>query len=85
MVTRPRLFRNSRILSINTASLRTWITFYDVMKDLGQSSCDGGGTVTFTGSDPILRSHFRTDENGASNHVRLLTREPTPVPLVRLW
>jgi hypothetical protein len=29
------------------------------MKDLGQSPSDGGGSVTFTGRDPILRSHFR--------------------------
>jgi hypothetical protein len=29
------------------------------MKDIGQSPSDGGGTVTFTGKDPILRSHFR--------------------------
>lgn len=34
-------------------------TFADFMKMLGQSPSDGGGTVTFTGSDPILRSHFR--------------------------
>jgi len=29
------------------------------MKDLGQNPSDGGGTVTFTGKDPIMRSHFR--------------------------
>ena len=34
-------------------------TFATFMKDLGQNPSDGGGTVTFTGSDPILRSHFR--------------------------
>jgi crotonobetainyl-CoA:carnitine CoA-transferase CaiB-like acyl-CoA transferase len=33
--------------------------FATFMKDLGQSPSDGGGTVTFTGKDPILRSHFR--------------------------
>jgi crotonobetainyl-CoA:carnitine CoA-transferase CaiB-like acyl-CoA transferase len=33
--------------------------FAAFMKDLGQNPSDGGGTVTFTGSDPILRSHFR--------------------------
>jgi hypothetical protein len=33
--------------------------FATFMKDLGQSPSDGGGTVTFTGRDPILRSHFR--------------------------
>jgi hypothetical protein len=33
--------------------------FATFMKDLGQSPSDGGGTVTFTGMDPILRSHFR--------------------------
>jgi crotonobetainyl-CoA:carnitine CoA-transferase CaiB-like acyl-CoA transferase len=33
--------------------------FASFMKDLGESPSDGGGTVTFSGSDPILRSHFR--------------------------
>jgi len=34
-------------------------TFVAFMRDLGQSPSDAGGTVTFTGRDPILRSHFR--------------------------
>ena len=34
-------------------------TFAGFMKDIGGSAADGGGTVTFTGKDPILRSHFR--------------------------
>jgi crotonobetainyl-CoA:carnitine CoA-transferase CaiB-like acyl-CoA transferase len=33
--------------------------FAAFMSDLGQEAGDGGGTVFFTGSDPILRSHFR--------------------------
>ena len=33
--------------------------FTTFMSDLGQAPGDGGGAVTFTGSDPILRSHFR--------------------------
>jgi hypothetical protein len=33
--------------------------FADFMKDLGGGPSDGGGMVTFTGRDPILRSHFR--------------------------
>jgi len=33
--------------------------FAEFMRDLGQEPDDGGGAVTFTGSDPILRSHFR--------------------------
>jgi crotonobetainyl-CoA:carnitine CoA-transferase CaiB-like acyl-CoA transferase len=33
--------------------------FATFMSDLGQAAGDGGGAVTFTGSDPILRSHFR--------------------------
>ena len=33
--------------------------FAAFMRDLGQSPSDGGGAVNFTGSDPILRSHFR--------------------------
>jgi crotonobetainyl-CoA:carnitine CoA-transferase CaiB-like acyl-CoA transferase len=34
-------------------------TFAGFMKDIGGSASDGGGTVTFTGKDPILRSRFR--------------------------
>ena len=33
--------------------------FGKFMQDLGRSPADGGGSVTFTGRDPILRSHFR--------------------------
>ncbi|WP_226702155.1 CoA transferase [Microbulbifer elongatus] len=33
--------------------------FAAFMQDLGRSADDAGGTVTFTGRDPILRSHFR--------------------------
>jgi hypothetical protein len=33
--------------------------FSTFMADIGGSAEDGGGAVTFTGSDPILRSHFR--------------------------
>jgi crotonobetainyl-CoA:carnitine CoA-transferase CaiB-like acyl-CoA transferase len=33
--------------------------FAQFMRDIGGTPKDGGGTVTFTGSDPILRSHFR--------------------------
>jgi crotonobetainyl-CoA:carnitine CoA-transferase CaiB-like acyl-CoA transferase len=33
--------------------------FAGFMKDIGGTPADGGGTVTFTGEDPILRSHFR--------------------------
>jgi crotonobetainyl-CoA:carnitine CoA-transferase CaiB-like acyl-CoA transferase len=29
------------------------------MKEIGGAASDAGGSVTFTGSDPILRSHFR--------------------------
>ena len=34
-------------------------TFAGFMKDIGGSASDGGGKVTFTGREPILRSHFR--------------------------
>jgi crotonobetainyl-CoA:carnitine CoA-transferase CaiB-like acyl-CoA transferase len=34
-------------------------TFTGFMKDIGGTPADGGGKVTFTGADPILRSHFR--------------------------
>lgn len=33
--------------------------FAGFMKDIGGTPADGGGKVTFTGEDPILRSHFR--------------------------
>jgi hypothetical protein len=33
--------------------------FARFMSDLGSSANAGGGAVTFTGSDPIVRSHFR--------------------------
>ena len=33
--------------------------FATFMSDIGRSPTDGGGKVTFTGQDPILRSHFR--------------------------
>jgi crotonobetainyl-CoA:carnitine CoA-transferase CaiB-like acyl-CoA transferase len=33
--------------------------FAQFMRDIGGSPTDAGGTVTFTGRDPILRSHFR--------------------------
>ncbi len=35
------------------------VAFARFMADIGGSAEDGGGAVTFTGSDPILRSHFR--------------------------
>ena len=34
-------------------------TFNGFMKDIGGTPADGGGKVSFTGEDPILRSHFR--------------------------
>ena len=33
--------------------------FATFMADLGGAAADGGGAVSFTGRDPILRSHFR--------------------------
>lgn len=33
--------------------------FGQFMKEIGADPLDAGGSVTFTGSDPILRSHFR--------------------------
>ncbi len=33
--------------------------FAQFMRDIGGTPQDGGGSVTFTGRDPILRSHFR--------------------------
>lgn len=32
--------------------------FATFMQDIGQTAADGGGKVTFTGKDPIVRSHF---------------------------
>jgi crotonobetainyl-CoA:carnitine CoA-transferase CaiB-like acyl-CoA transferase len=34
-------------------------TFAKVMQDIGGTPADAGGAVTFTGSDPIVGSHFR--------------------------
>ncbi|TCM14230.1 CoA transferase family III [Novosphingobium sp. PhB165] len=34
-------------------------TFASFMHEIGSSATDGGGKVTFTGADPIVRSHFR--------------------------
>ena len=34
-------------------------TFAGFMQDIGATPADAGGKVTFPGSDPILRSHFR--------------------------
>jgi hypothetical protein len=34
-------------------------TFAEFMRGLGGSADDAGGKITFTGRDPILRSHFR--------------------------
>ena len=34
-------------------------TFAGFMKDIGGGVADAGGKVTFTGRDPIIRSHFR--------------------------
>ena len=33
--------------------------FQSFMKDIGGSPADAGGKVSFTGQDPIIRSHFR--------------------------
>lgn len=33
--------------------------FGDFMRDIGGSAADAGGKVEFSGSDPLLRSHFR--------------------------
>jgi hypothetical protein len=33
--------------------------FGQFMKEIGATASDGGGSVSFTGSDPIVRSHFR--------------------------
>jgi hypothetical protein len=34
--------------------------FAGFKRDIGGSSSDGGGKVTFTGKDPIVHSRFRT-------------------------
>lgn len=34
-------------------------TFASFMQDIGGNIADAGGKVTFTGADPIIRSHFR--------------------------
>ena len=49
---KPRASAQEREFDINQA-------FADFMRDIGGSADDAGGSVTFTGKDPILRSHFR--------------------------
>lgn len=44
---------------VSDASFDMDAAFASFMRDLGASPTDGGGSVTFTGADPILRSHFR--------------------------
>ena len=34
-------------------------SFAEFMKEMGAGASDAGGSVAFTGSDPIVRSHFR--------------------------
>jgi hypothetical protein len=34
-------------------------TFVEFVRDIGGTPQDGGGSVTFTGREPIPRSHFR--------------------------
>ena len=49
--------RRSRAQSVEDFDIDA--AFATFMADLGRTSADGGGAVTFTGRDPILRSHFR--------------------------
>ena len=52
---RPSIAQTARSddFSIDTA-------FADFMRNMGGTPHDGGGSVTFTGHDPIVRSRFRT-------------------------
>lgn len=52
---RPSVAQTARSddFSIDTA-------FVDFMRNIGGTPHDGGGSVTFTGRDPIVRSRFRT-------------------------
>jgi crotonobetainyl-CoA:carnitine CoA-transferase CaiB-like acyl-CoA transferase len=45
--------------STSSAAFSIDDAFAVFMRDIGGAPADGGGKVTFTGSDPILRSHFR--------------------------
>jgi len=44
----------------STADFNFDEAFAGFMRDIGGSSSDGGGKVTFTGKDPIVHSRFRT-------------------------
>lgn len=54
------------VMNSSLASAASAATGFDInarfagfMKDIGGSASDAGGKVTFTGQDPIIRSHFR--------------------------
>jgi crotonobetainyl-CoA:carnitine CoA-transferase CaiB-like acyl-CoA transferase len=47
------------LASAQTGSFDIDARFAGFMKDIGATPKDAGGRVTFTGADPIIRSHFR--------------------------
>jgi len=54
------------VLAANASSVSAQSTDFDIdkvfadfMEDIGGTPADGGGSATFTGRDPIVRSHFR--------------------------
>ena len=50
---------NAKLKSSASNEFDIGSTFNQFMKDIGLSSEDTGGTVTFTGADPIFESRFR--------------------------
>lgn len=69
-VTRRTMLATTGAAALTAATTRTSLAqsgddfdidaaFATFMSDLGSDAADGGGTVTFTGRDPILHSHFR--------------------------
>ena len=56
-VVSPAMGANAPMASVDEFSIDA--TFAQFMRDIGGSAEDAGGRVTFTGRDPILRSHFR--------------------------
>jgi len=52
-------FANASAATPSTVDFNINAAFADFMQGIGGSAADGGGTVEFSGQDPIVRSHFR--------------------------
>ncbi|MBB3214452.1 crotonobetainyl-CoA:carnitine CoA-transferase CaiB-like acyl-CoA transferase [Herbaspirillum sp. Sphag1AN] len=52
-------FSNAAAVTPSSVNFDINTAFTDFMKGIGGSASDGGGTIEFSGQDPIVRSHFR--------------------------